>query len=122
MDFVYAAADLVVARSGAITVAEIAAVRAPVVYVPLAFGNGEQRLNAVPQIESGAAELIADSELDPEAVLTRIVPLVKDAGALAAMEKAAAGSATHADEVMARIVLAAARKSRLARGRKQPVT
>ena len=115
IDLVYAAADLVVARSGAITVAEIGAVRVPVVYVPLAFGNGEQRLNAVPQVESGAAAMIAEAELTPDVVMSRIVPLVKDPTALAKMERAAERTETHADEVMARIALAAARKQRAKR-------
>ena len=44
MDLAYAAADLVLCRSGAMTVAEITAVGLPAVYVPLPHGNGEQRL------------------------------------------------------------------------------
>ncbi|MEP6561627.1 MAG: UDP-N-acetylglucosamine--N-acetylmuramyl-(pentapeptide) pyrophosphoryl-undecaprenol N-acetylglucosamine transferase, partial [Nakamurella sp.] len=39
MDLAYSAADLVLARSGAMTVAEIAAVGLPAVYVPLPHGN-----------------------------------------------------------------------------------
>ncbi|MTD16511.1 undecaprenyldiphospho-muramoylpentapeptide beta-N-acetylglucosaminyltransferase [Nakamurella sp. YIM 132087] len=113
MDLAYAAGDLMVARSGAMTVAEIGAVRVPVVYVPLAFGNGEQRLNALPQVQSGAARLIDEEALTGEAVLDTIVPLVKDPQALTAMSEAAAGSETaHADEVLARIALAAARRRR----------
>lgn len=113
MDYAYAAADLMVMRSGAMTVAEVGAVKVPVVYVPLAFGNGEQRLNAVGQIDSGAARMIAEQDLDPQAVLSQILPLVTDSAALAAMEAAAVASPTaHADEVLARIVLAAARKHR----------
>ena len=113
MDYAYAAADLMVMRSGAMTVAEVGAVKVPVVYVPLAFGNGEQRLNAVGQIDSGAARMIAEQDLDPQAVRSQILPLVTDSAALAAMEAAAVASPTaHADEVLARIVLAAARKHR----------
>ncbi|WP_172832381.1 UDP-N-acetylglucosamine--N-acetylmuramyl-(pentapeptide) pyrophosphoryl-undecaprenol N-acetylglucosamine transferase [Nakamurella panacisegetis] len=106
MDLAYAAADLIVARSGAITVAEIGALGVPVVYVPLAFGNGEQRLNAVPQAQSGAAVIISEDELTPAAILDRIVPLVKDRSALAAMSAAASTSSTQdADRVIAGIVL-----------------
>ena len=64
MDLAYAAADLVLARSGAMTVAEIAAVGLPAVYVPLPHGNGEQRLNASAQVASGAAIIIEDAALD----------------------------------------------------------
>ena len=106
MDLAYAAADLIVARSGAITVAEIGALGVPVVYVPLAFGNGEQRLNAVPQADSGAAVIIAEDDLTSAVILGKIVPLVKDPAALAAMSAAASTSSTQdADRVIARIVL-----------------
>jgi UDP-N-acetylglucosamine--N-acetylmuramyl-(pentapeptide) pyrophosphoryl-undecaprenol N-acetylglucosamine transferase len=109
MDLAYAAADLIVARSGAMTVAEIGALRIPVVYVPLAFGNGEQRLNAVPAVQSGAALVIDQDDLSAAVILERIVPLVKDREALLRMHAAAAGStAQHADEVLARIVLTVA--------------
>lgn len=116
MDLAYAAADLVVARSGAMTVAEIGALKVPVVYVPLVFGNGEQRLNAIGQAQSGAALILAEDDLTAATILGRIVPLVKDRAALAKMSAAAGGSATlDADEVLARIVLAAARNRNDAR-------
>ena len=53
MDLAYAAADLVVARSGANTVCELTAVGLPAVYVPLPIGNGEQRLNAAAVVAAG---------------------------------------------------------------------
>ncbi len=53
MDLAYAAADLAVCRSGAMTVAEVSAVGLPAVYVPLPIGNGEQRLNALPVVQAG---------------------------------------------------------------------
>ena len=106
MDLAYAAADLIVARSGAITVAEIGALAVPAVYVPLAFGNGEQRLNAGPQVQAGAALLVDEEDLTGSVILDRIVPLVKDRGALSRMSEAAGRSTTQdAAEVLARIVL-----------------
>ncbi|MGH3562437.1 MAG: UDP-N-acetylglucosamine--N-acetylmuramyl-(pentapeptide) pyrophosphoryl-undecaprenol N-acetylglucosamine transferase, partial [Mycobacterium sp.] len=50
MDLAYAAADLAICRSGAMTVAEVSAVGLPAVYVPLPIGNGEQRFNALPVV------------------------------------------------------------------------
>jgi UDP-N-acetylglucosamine--N-acetylmuramyl-(pentapeptide) pyrophosphoryl-undecaprenol N-acetylglucosamine transferase len=121
MDLAYAAADLIVARSGAITVAEIGALRVPVVYVPLAFGNGEQRLNALPQVQSGAALLIEEEDLTGPTILHRIVSLVKDHSALARMSAAAASSVTlNADEALARIVLQVAAGNTAATTGKQP--
>jgi UDP-N-acetylglucosamine--N-acetylmuramyl-(pentapeptide) pyrophosphoryl-undecaprenol N-acetylglucosamine transferase len=113
MDLAYAAADLVVARAGAITVAEIGALKVPVVYIPLAFGNGEQRLNALPQVHSGAALLIDEADLTPAVILERIATLVKDPQALARMSAAAGTSSTRgAAETVATVVLAQAGANR----------
>ena len=109
MDLAYSAADLVLARSGAMTVAEIAAVGLPAVYVPLPHGNGEQRLNAAGQLASGAAIIIDDAELTRETVVSRVIPLVIDGIMRDGMTASAATQAVQpADEVVARMVLAAA--------------
>jgi UDP-N-acetylglucosamine--N-acetylmuramyl-(pentapeptide) pyrophosphoryl-undecaprenol N-acetylglucosamine transferase len=109
MDLAYAAADLVLARSGAMTVAELAAVGLPAVYVPLPHGNGEQRLNAAAQVAAGSAILIEDGELDRQAVVDRVLPLALAGDGRDRMTAAAAGLATQrADERVARMVLEAA--------------
>uniref|UniRef100_UPI0020291A41 UDP-N-acetylglucosamine--N-acetylmuramyl- (pentapeptide) pyrophosphoryl-undecaprenol N-acetylglucosamine transferase n=1 Tax=Actinotalea sp. C106 TaxID=2908644 RepID=UPI0020291A41 len=71
-----AVADLVVARAGAGTVSELAALGLPAVYVPLPIGNGEQRLNARPVVEAGGGVLVPDAELDPRWVVAELLPLV----------------------------------------------
>lgn len=76
MDLAFAAADLVLGRSGAMTVAETGAVGLPAVYVPLPHGNGEQRLNASGQVRAGSAFLIEDADLDAEAVVQQVIPLL----------------------------------------------
>jgi len=64
MDTAYAASDLVVARSGATTVAEIAVLAKPSILVPLpSASNNEQYENARMLDESEAAILIDDSEI-----------------------------------------------------------
>ncbi len=65
MDLAYAAADLAICRSGAMTVAEVSAVGLPAIYVPLPIGNGEQRLNALPVVNGGGGMLVADAALTP---------------------------------------------------------
>ena len=116
MDLAYAAADLVLARSGAMTVAEIAAVGLPAVYVPLPHGNGEQRLNAAAQVASGSAIIIDDADLDRSAVAEQVAPLVVDGIVRDGMTAAAATTASQrADEVLARIVLAACATRRATR-------
>ncbi|OBG29345.1 undecaprenyldiphospho-muramoylpentapeptide beta-N-acetylglucosaminyltransferase [Mycobacterium sp. 852002-51057_SCH5723018] len=90
MDLAYAAADLAICRSGAMTVAEVSAVGLPAIYVPLPIGNGEQRLNALPVVNAGGGMLVADADLTPAAVAERVGALLTDPPRLAAMTAAAA--------------------------------
>lgn len=90
MDLAYSAADLVICRSGAMTVAEVSAVGLPAIYVPLPIGNGEQRLNALPVVNAGGGMIVADADLTPELVAREVAGLVGDPPRLAAMTTAAA--------------------------------
>ncbi|AOS62712.1 undecaprenyldiphospho-muramoylpentapeptide beta-N-acetylglucosaminyltransferase [Actinoalloteichus hymeniacidonis] len=109
MDLALAAADLVLCRSGAMTVAEISAVGLPAVYVPLPHGNGEQALNAVPVVDAGGGLMIKDDELTAQRVIDTVLPLLLDRNRLATMASATAGSGhREAADVLARIVLRAA--------------
>jgi len=92
MDQAYAAADLVLARSGAATVSELAALGVPSVFVPLPIGNGEQRLNAEPVVSAGGALLVADSALTPDWLRAQLIPLLHDPERLAVMARAASGA------------------------------
>ncbi|WET81800.1 undecaprenyldiphospho-muramoylpentapeptide beta-N-acetylglucosaminyltransferase [Amycolatopsis sp. QT-25] len=109
MDLAYAAADAVLCRSGAMTVAEVSAVGLPAVFVPLPYGNGEQAVNARPAVDAGAGLLVADADLTPAKVAELVIPLVSDAGRVAKMSAAAVGLGhREADETLAKIVLEAA--------------
>ncbi|RZQ63225.1 undecaprenyldiphospho-muramoylpentapeptide beta-N-acetylglucosaminyltransferase [Amycolatopsis suaedae] len=111
MDLAYAAADVVLCRSGAMTAAEVSAVGLPAVFVPLPIGNGEQALNAKPAVDAGAALLVNDADLTRATVADLVVPLVGDADRVAKMSAAAVGMGhREADEVLARMVLEAAGK------------
>ena len=90
MDMAYAAADLAICRSGAMTVAEVSAVGLPAVYVPLPIGNGEQRLNALPVVKAGGGILVDDGDLTPDFVARAVTALLTDAPRLTAMTAAAA--------------------------------
>lgn len=108
MDLAYAAADLAVARSGAMTCAELAAVGLGSVLVPLPIGNGEQRLNAEPLASSGAAIIVADQDFNSGFVVQRVLPLVSDPDRLASMDAAAARLGRRdADRVLATMVFQA---------------
>ncbi|MGZ8742064.1 MAG: undecaprenyldiphospho-muramoylpentapeptide beta-N-acetylglucosaminyltransferase [Nocardioides sp.] len=113
MDLAYAAADLVVCRSGANTVTEVAATGLPAVFVPLPHGNGEQALNARPVVDAGGGLLVQDGALTPEWVRATVPALAADAERLAAMSAAASGLIPRdADEKLARMVIAAAGQGR----------
>ncbi|WP_201297971.1 undecaprenyldiphospho-muramoylpentapeptide beta-N-acetylglucosaminyltransferase [Nocardia sp. CY41] len=111
MDLAYAAADAVVCRSGAMTVAEVSAVGLPAFYVPLPHGNGEQELNARPVVRQGGGRIVPDSELTPKYVIDEVIPLLMDPERLIEMGRAAAGAGHRdaADEV-ARIAMEVARR------------
>jgi UDP-N-acetylglucosamine--N-acetylmuramyl-(pentapeptide) pyrophosphoryl-undecaprenol N-acetylglucosamine transferase len=108
MELVYAAADVLLARSGAATVCEVAAVGVPAVFVPLPHGNGEQALNAAGLVDAGGALLVPDSRFTPGWVHTELIPLLSDHARLATM---AANShrlgIRNADQRMAGLVLEA---------------
>lgn len=89
MEHGYAAADLVLSRGGAMTCAEVAAVGLPAIYVPLPYGNGEQRRNAKPVVEAGGGLLVDNADLTDAWVVENVIPLLGDAPRLAAMGAAA---------------------------------
>jgi UDP-N-acetylglucosamine--N-acetylmuramyl-(pentapeptide) pyrophosphoryl-undecaprenol N-acetylglucosamine transferase len=113
MDLAYAAADLAVCRSGAMTVAEVTDVGLPAVYVPLPIGNGEQRLNALPVVNAGGGVIVDDADLTPSFVADTVPTLLNDPGRLQAMT-AAAALAGHRDAAqrVAEIALDVARRAR----------
>lgn len=112
MDLAYAAADLAICRSGAMTVAEVTAVGLPAVYVPLPIGNGEQRLNALPVVNAGGGVIVDDADLSPQLVADTVAGLLTDTARLQAMTTGAA-LAGHRDAAarVAEVALEVARTS-----------
>jgi len=109
----YAAADLVLARSGAGTVSELAALGIGAVYVPLPIGNGEQRRNAADVVAAGGGRLVEDADLTAGYVTGPLLDLLADRGALAAMGRAAAGAGVRDGAArLADLVISAAREGR----------
>ena len=75
-----AAADLILCRSGASTVAELAAAGRAAVLVPFAAAaDDHQRRNADVLVEAGAAAMILERDLTPERVLEAVGGLLGDA-------------------------------------------
>ena len=78
MELVYAAADLAVARAGALTIAELTACGVPAILVPFPHAAADhQTHNAAEVALAGAAEMIADAELDAMKLVAHAMALVK---------------------------------------------
>jgi len=111
MDVVYASADVVVCRAGAMTVAELAVAGVTSILVPLPGAPGDhQTANARVLERAGAAVVVADDRLDPDGLGTLLDHLLGDPGRLGAMGTAASSLArTDAAAAGARLVEARAR-------------
>ena len=100
MDLAYAVADVAVTRAGALTVAELAAVGVPAIFVPLPIGNGEQRFNAALIVAAGGGFIIADADCTPERILDVFAPWRDPIARHAAASAAKAAGSQGATEKM----------------------
>jgi UDP-N-acetylglucosamine--N-acetylmuramyl-(pentapeptide) pyrophosphoryl-undecaprenol N-acetylglucosamine transferase len=90
MPAAFARADLVVCRSGASTVAEIAAAGKPAVFVPFPrAADDHQRVNAEALARAGAAVVVEESKLEGVWLAETIAVLLQDASSLQRMSTAA---------------------------------
>jgi UDP-N-acetylglucosamine--N-acetylmuramyl-(pentapeptide) pyrophosphoryl-undecaprenol N-acetylglucosamine transferase len=90
MDREMKAADLVICRAGATTLAELTASARPSVLVPLpTAADDHQRKNAEVLAAAGAAELLEQSRLSGDVLADRILALANDPGRREAMSRAA---------------------------------
>jgi UDP-N-acetylglucosamine--N-acetylmuramyl-(pentapeptide) pyrophosphoryl-undecaprenol N-acetylglucosamine transferase len=86
----FAVADLVLARAGAMTVAELAVIGVPSVLVPLPGAPGDhQSVNARSLEARGAAVLLSDSDAHGERLVALVNGLLADVSRLDAMGRAA---------------------------------
>ena len=91
MPGVYAAADLIVGRAGASSVAELAVVGLASVLVPLPGAPGDhQTANAAQLAARGGAVLVPDAEMDGDRMVVEVEKLLKVPGILNAMGREAA--------------------------------
>ena len=89
MDLAITAADFAVARAGAATVSEFAAVGLPAVYVPYPVGNGEQRFNVQDLVAAGGGMLCLDAQFTPQFVADQLIPAISNTRARTQMAEAA---------------------------------
>lgn len=106
MEYAYAAADIVVARSGAMTVAELCVVKKPVLFVPYPFAaEDHQTVNAMQLVKKNAALMVKDSEAKEKLLFTTI-ELAKDESHQSELKSNIAALAiTDADKKIAEVIL-----------------
>ena len=106
MELAYAAADVVISRSGAMAVTELCVAKKPVIFVPFPFAaEDHQTANAQKLVDKKAALMIKDSEANEKLVgmaisLAENKPLQQELS-----ENIARLAITNADEIIAREIL-----------------
>jgi UDP-N-acetylglucosamine--N-acetylmuramyl-(pentapeptide) pyrophosphoryl-undecaprenol N-acetylglucosamine transferase len=84
----YAAADLIISRAGATTIAELTACGKAAILVPYPFAAGNhQEINARKLWDVGAAQMILDKELNGKTLADSIKYLLQDPDAIGHMER-----------------------------------
>jgi UDP-N-acetylglucosamine--N-acetylmuramyl-(pentapeptide) pyrophosphoryl-undecaprenol N-acetylglucosamine transferase len=111
MDLAYALADVVISRAGAIAIAELAAVRKPVIFIPLpTAAEDHQMKNARRLEEKGAAMVINDKEAG-EKLPGLLMKLLGDKAIMKNLENQIGKFAvTNADEKIADEIIALIRR------------
>ena len=109
-----AAADIVVSRAGATSLAEISARALPALLVPFPFATEDhQTMNAQACVEAGAAYLVADADVEGPEFARKLRELIEDEDVRARMTAAARAQKTRdAAGLLADAVMEAARAQR----------
>ncbi len=89
-----AAADLVVTRAGAASLAESCLHGLPMIVVPYPHAGGHQRLNAAPLAEEGAALIVEDEQFTSERLVGLVRGIMGDDGRRREMADAALAAAS----------------------------
>ena len=108
MEYAYAAADVVISRSGAMAVAELCLVKKPVIFVPYPFAaEDHQTANAKALVNKDAAMMIKDADAMNE-LMPALLKLCADETAQKMMtENIGALAVNNADEIIALQILKA---------------
>jgi UDP-N-acetylglucosamine--N-acetylmuramyl-(pentapeptide) pyrophosphoryl-undecaprenol N-acetylglucosamine transferase len=107
----FAEADLILCRSGAITVAEVAAAGRAAIFIPFAAATDSHQLrNSRAMERAGAARVIPQNELTPERLTNEIFSLLDQPQRVSEMERRArALSRPHATEAIVDLLEGVAR-------------
>ncbi|HRN57726.1 MAG TPA: glycosyltransferase, partial [Agriterribacter sp.] len=108
MENAFAAADVVVSRSGAMSVAELCVTGQAVIFVPFPFAaEDHQTVNAIRLAEQQAAWIVKDSEVNSILTARAIALALNDTERQELKKNISRLAVTNADEVIAKEVLAA---------------
>ncbi|MGQ0285753.1 undecaprenyldiphospho-muramoylpentapeptide beta-N-acetylglucosaminyltransferase [Pasteurellaceae bacterium 22721_9_1] len=101
----YAWADLVICRSGALTVCELAAVGTPAIFVPFRHKDRQQYLNAKYLADVGAAKIVEQADLNADILVDLINQLDREK-LLQMAERAKAMATPHSAQRVAEVIMA----------------
>ncbi|MEA3506349.1 MAG: undecaprenyldiphospho-muramoylpentapeptide beta-N-acetylglucosaminyltransferase [Elusimicrobiota bacterium] len=80
MEYAYKLADIVIARAGATTIAEISAQAIPTIFIPYPHASARhQYFNARPLCDKGLAICFPEKKLSGAGLAVRLIPLLTDA-------------------------------------------
>lgn len=91
IDKVYAVADLVISRAGAMTVTEIAAMALPAILIPYPYAGGHQRENALVLTQTKVSRLIEEKDLTANVLVSAILQMLANPMTKADISKAYVG-------------------------------
>lgn len=101
----YAWADILVCRSGALTVSEVSAAGVGAIFIPFMHKDRQQALNADHLVECGAAKMIEQPDLTVDKLVSEIQSLDREA-LLSMAVKAKEAAKLDADKVVADAIIA----------------
>jgi UDP-N-acetylglucosamine--N-acetylmuramyl-(pentapeptide) pyrophosphoryl-undecaprenol N-acetylglucosamine transferase len=106
MDLLYAAADVVISRAGALSISELCLIGKPVILVPSPnVAEDHQTKNALALVEKGAARLVRDAEAKEKMLKEALLILNNEALAFSLSESVRQLGRPNAAEVIAREAL-----------------
>lgn len=106
MEKAFAAADVVISRSGAMSVAELCVVKQAVIFVPFPYAaEDHQTVNATRLVEKQAAWIVKDSDAGKRLTAAAIELALNDTERQKLKNNIGQLAMTHADEIIAREVI-----------------
>ena len=106
MEYAYAAADVVISRSGAMSVGELCVVKKPSIFVPYPFAaEDHQTVNAKNLVDKNAAMMIKDSEASNTLIPTTLALINDEIKQQQLIKNITPFGITNADEVVANEII-----------------